>query len=325
MGWKGTMRSIQASARRAERESARNQREYEKYLKQQQKEYEAAQSRQEVDDYNKYIEIVTGVHKESIPTVDWRKLATSNPPIVPVKNTSREQQAENTLNNYRPNFFIKLLRLVNWRLSKLKNKLEEAKLLDESDFQKNMDYYNKQIEIFNFNFEMANKILQGDLEEFAKAIVEYNACESIRGEVDISFLSPHSAEVSLSVDSLDIIPKKTKILLKSNKVSEKNLSTAKINSLYQDYVCGTLFRCARDIFSVLPLDELFFSVESDLLDSSTGYIEKRTILSIRIPRKTMERINFSQIDPSDALKNFVHNMDFKAGEGFKETSRIKVA
>jgi hypothetical protein len=53
-----------------------------------------------------------------------------------------------------------------------------------------------------------------------------------------------------------------------------------------------------------------------MLNSQTGYVEPVPILSAAIARNTLSRLNLDQIDPSNAMKNFVHNMAFKPRNGF---------
>jgi len=38
---------------------------------------------------------------------------------------------------------------------------------------------------------------------------------------------------------------------------------------------------------------------------------------VAIPRKTFDMLSFENLDPSDSLNNFVHNMNFKKGKGFE--------
>lgn len=51
-----------------------------------------------------------------------------------------------------------------------------------------------------------------------------------------------------------------------------------------------------------------------MLDTKTGHMKNMTILSVYIPKQTLDTLNFDNIDPSDSMKNFVHKMDFKKGK-----------
>lgn len=64
MGWKGAVRSLQASARRAERNAHRRQRELEKQQKEYAKMEALEQAAYEVDVYENHIDILLSMHKE---------------------------------------------------------------------------------------------------------------------------------------------------------------------------------------------------------------------------------------------------------------------
>jgi hypothetical protein len=62
-------------------------------------------------------------------------------------------------------------------------------------------------------------------------------------------------------------------------------------------------------FRVVPLD-------LNLLDFATGHLREQTILSVGMPRSTLEHLNFAALDPSDAMTVFPHRMGFKRSQGF---------
>jgi len=62
----------------------------------------------------------------------------------------------------------------------------------------------------------------------------------------------------------------------------------------------------------------------NMLNSQTGYLEDLTVLSVMVPRGTMDSLNMGLIDPSDALRNFNHNMNFSKTKGFAAVERLKL-
>ncbi len=59
------------------------------------------------------------------------------------------------------------------------------------------------------------------------------------------------------------------------------------------------------------------------LNTQTGHMEEQPILSVAIPRKTLNQLNFETLDPSDSMNNFIHKMNFKRTAGFSSGERIK--
>jgi len=137
-----------------------------------------------------------------------------------------------------------------------------------------------------------------------------------------SFKNPSLVVVELSVNGDHIIPRETKSLLKSGKISIKEMPKTKFYELYQDFICGCVLRVAREMFALLPVKLVAVNAIGSVLNSQTGYMENKPILSVAVPRKTLSNLNFETIDPSDSMKNFIHHMNFKRGQSFAEVIPI---
>jgi hypothetical protein len=61
-----------------------------------------------------------------------------------------------------------------------------------------------------------------------------------------------------------------------------------------------------------------------MLDPRTGFRDDQPVLSVALPRKTCEQINWEMVDPSDSMKNFVHRMKFKRSVGFDIIDPIRM-
>ncbi len=94
--------------------------------------------------------------------------------------------------------------------------------------------------------------------------------------------------------------------------------------LYQDYVCGCALRMAREMFALLPLQNVYIHALGEFLNTKTGHLDEGPVLSVQIPRATLEKLNFSKIDPSDSMTNFKYNMKFKKTQGFDFIEKLKL-
>lgn len=74
---------------------------------------------------------------------------------------------------------------------------------------------------------------------------------------------------------------------------------------------------------MLPLKAVIVTAVAQLLNSKTGHMGSQPILSVAIPRQTLEKLRFASIDPSAAMSNFVHRMTFKKTQGFEAVERIE--
>jgi hypothetical protein len=125
------------------------------------------------------------------------------------------------------------------------------------------------------------------------------------------------------VNSKEVIPSDVKRLSKSGRLSVKRMSKSRFYELYQDYVCGCVLRIARELFALLPIEMVIVNAVVNALETRSGYLEKQPsyvgeqpILSVAIPRKMLEELNFEALDPSDSMSNFAHRMAFKKTQGF---------
>ncbi len=87
-----------------------------------------------------------------------------------------------------------------------------------------------------------------------------------------------------------------------------------------------MFPALKELFwfylALLPIEMAIVTVVADLLNPMTGYMEETPILSVAIPRETLEGLNFEMLDPSDSMSNFVHRMNFKKTKGFNAVEKL---
>jgi len=111
MGWKGTVRSLQASARRSERNAHRRQRELEKRQKEYAKMEALEQAAYEVEVYENHIDVLLSMHKECAEPVKWKRLLSNPEPRQPLKSNTLEQEATHAAATHHPNFWARLFKL----------------------------------------------------------------------------------------------------------------------------------------------------------------------------------------------------------------------
>ena len=73
---------------------------------------------------------------------------------------------------------------------------------------------------------------------------------------------------------------------------------------------------------IYPIEMVIIHAIGNLLNSKTGHLEDKPIISVAIPRKTLETFNFEMLDPSDSMENFVHKMTFKKTKGFEAVEKL---
>lgn len=311
MGWKGTLRSVNASMKKAEKENQR--------LRIQEIAF------QNVQNYENYIDQICSVHKYCCNKIDWVAISKSEEPIKPIYEATQESIARYKLKSFKPNFLHKLFNLEKRAITKLEKNINSAIKKDKVKYEKNIyDYFND----FN-NWEnkvlIAKDMLNKDLHTLSKIIetqsnlIDENLCFSF-----MRLISSNKKDliVDINVHGTDIVPSHSQTLTSTGKLSTKVLPKSTFYKIYQDYVCSVILRVARELFAISIFDSIIINATDDLVNTATGNTENITILSVGINRAQIEQINFTRIDSSDAITNFIHNMNFKKTNGFAEVEKI---
>lgn len=325
MGWKGTVRSLQASARRAERNAHRRQRELEKRQKEYAKMEALEQAAYEVEVYENHIDILLSIHKECAEPVKWKKILSKPEPKQPQKNGSLEQAAMHAAATYRPNFWARLFKLEARQREALVQKVDAAKIEDDRQYKAQLGEWNAAHTEWAEERDIALRILDGDRQAKLDAIEAFESFEEIShlgSSIEMLVHESGVLEAKVAIHGSHVIPTEIKSLLKSGKLSTKAMPTGRFNEIHQDYVCSCALRVGRELMAILPDDLVIVTAMDNVLNSSTGHMEDQPILSVAFSRATVDGLNLEAIDPSDAMKNFVHNMSFKKGAGFSAVAAL---
>jgi hypothetical protein len=326
MGWKGTLRSIEAAGRRAEREAQRRRRELERQRKQLERMQELERAAYEVEVYENHIDLLLSVHKECSNPWNWKAIKSAAPPREPERTHSHEESAQAALDGFKPSLLDKMLKRVDSKRDELAKAVEEAKKIDEREYQESLRAYEQEHRDWEAACELASQVLSGNPEAYLDAIRQTNPFSDIAelgSSVEFQVYGEFLVEAILHVQGEDVIPSEVKSLLKSGKLSVKQMPKSKFYELYQDYVCGCVLRIARELFALLPIKMVTVNAVGELLNTETGYKEMKPILSVAIPQETLRNLNLEMIDPSDSMGNFVYRMAFKKTKGFQAVEAIK--
>lgn len=328
MGWKGAIRSMQAASRQADRDALRRQCE----LERQQKDYEKFKVLQrathDVKVFENHIEQLASIHKESSEPVNWDAIAESEPPPAPLCSNAHEQAAYNDLESYAPGFVDKLFSRTAHKRQQLTSALEEAKKSDGDEFKVGISQHRKDQSEWEAEQNLAKRILDNEPESYIDAINlldPFSEISDLGSNIHFKVDDSRIICVEISVHSEDVVPKQSKSLLKSGKLSVKQIPKGRFYEMYQDYVCSCALRIANELFCLLPINAVVITAVDDLLNSKTGHLEEKPVLSVAIPRETFEKLNLDAIDPSDSMQNFIHNMAFKKTKGLGAVERVEVS
>jgi hypothetical protein len=326
MGWKGTVRTIGAAVRAAERDAKRRQRELEKRHKQYEKMQELEQAAHEVDQYENHIEIIQSLHKECSDPIDWKDVAISREPQKPENLMMREKAARAKAASYRAGFIDRFFKWEEKKKKKLEKNILEAIENDEAEYRAAVGVWEEKLSDWKESVELAHLLLNGNNEAKLKAIKEldpFSEISNLGSSISFSVSDKGIVEATIHIHGNDIVPNEVKSLLQSGKISVKKMPKGQFNEIYQDYVCSCVLRVGNELFSVVPDNMVVVTAVDELLNTKTGHLEKSPILSAFISRTTLKSLNMKSIDPSDSMSNFIHNMSFKKSSGFEVVSIVR--
>ncbi|MCM3567774.1 DUF4236 domain-containing protein [Neobacillus mesonae] len=294
-------KSYKTPAYQRRNELAKQQREWQKLQ-------EAEQARLQVELYKNRLEQIRSIHHESDDPINWQEVYHRDPPFRPGEDGPSTIAARQQLEAYQPGVMDKLFNRDDQKRQKLYEEIEKAREQDTS-----------LLKGFSHMHEIAGRMLNRDIDTYLEVIEEFNPLDDLvdfGSSFEFGTDNPNEMHVSFEVNAKSVVPEKSLSLTKTGKLSEKALTKTAYYDIYQDYVCSAALRIARDMLALLPINYVFVSAYEDRLNQATGHRETIAILSVKYDRITINRLNFENLDPSEALANFQHKMNFKKTQGF---------
>jgi hypothetical protein len=325
MGWRGTVRSLGAIARQAERDSMRRAREHARHVATMEKLDAKERAAEAVKQFEEYVERLVIIHRTCSSSANWNARAAAPPPNEPQRTSEHEASAKRNLERYKPSLVARLLGRVEKQRDVLGKLVEQGRLADDRSFVERSGQYKQDMEDHRDGVAFARRVLQNEPSAMLEAVKLFEPLASIGllGEhLSVSVIGPKAISVELSVHGEEVIPKDRAKLLASGRASVKPMPKGEYYRLYQDHVCSAALRVAREFLALLPIDDVVVTAVDDLVDPATGHLKRSPIVSFHAPRATMAKLNFHALDPSDSLRNFNHRMSFGATVGLRPVEPV---
>ena len=150
---------------------------------------------------------------------------------------------------------------------------------------------------------VAADVLKGDIDTYLQLIYEVNPLDDLLGygsNFEFGTDNPHKMEVEFTVN---------RELLS---LASQTMSSFEYNDLLQDFVCSLSIRVARDMFALLPVQNVIVH----------AVLDGNTVLSVKFDRDNLAKVKYGMIDPSDTVSKFTHSMSFDRMRGFLPVSRL---
>ncbi len=317
MGWRGTIRSVGAAVRAAERDAQRRRK---IALKQQM----ISEAEDAVNSWEQYIDDLLSIHTNLADEIDWSVLSNEARPREPIKSFEHEAKAQERLKSFKPTLWTKLFGSSAKKLSQLEEAVSLATSKDNEAYQIALAAYDQSLADWQAETELAKRLISNDPQAIIEVIKEYQSLDGhalIGTTINFNIVSS-KIHATVLVHSEDIVPSFRRKQLASGKLSQSKMPVGQFNEIYQDYVCSVALKVAGDLFRILPQREVYVTCECEMLDSATGHKRPTAILSVHFVQDTFIKLNLRDIDPSDSMRNFNHEMKFTKTKGFSAVSPL---
>jgi len=271
MGWRGTLRAIEASSRRAARDAERRD-------KAKRKEAELEYAESTATAFRDYLTQITTLHIADPATIDWHARATATEPKEPRRASHHEDQARNKLETYKPTFLARLLKLENRRRISLQNAIDAAAEQDKTDFAELSERYEQAHATWKDNKDIAERLLAGDATAFINAIRTANRFEQISDigtKIEVRVTDDRGIYFDLNVMSEEVVPSEKYTLLQSGRLSTSEMPKGEFFELYKDYVCSCLLRVAVEAFATIPIKSVVVTALDEMINPKNGLLENK--------------------------------------------------
>ena len=325
MSWGSTIRSLEAAARRAEKAAQRRQREAERLSRVRAVHQAHQQAILDADEYEQRVQTLVTSHQECGETLNWTAIAQAPAPVAPERRSTLETVAQGKLAAFQPGIFDRVLGRTEKLRAALVREVEAARAGDDKAYELAYQGYVTQHRGWDERRRLAEAILQGDLQAYQDAMQELSPfAGAFDGRVELRTTNPRLTEVTLRLFGGRAVPQDIRSLTAGGKLSAKLMPRARWNELYRDHVCSCTLRVARESFAMLPWEMVVVTAVDDLLDTRTGHRAEQPILSVVIGRDALGRLNFTRLQPADAMLNFEpRRMDWKKTTGFGPVERLE--
>lgn len=258
------------------------------------------------------IELLTTMHREPCQTWVWSDVAVAPDPPPPSDASRYTAAVLQRQHDYNPGIGARLLGKARHTRKMLDAALLSARQTDAAE-------HAAELERLAWLRPLASGILEGDPGACATALAHLPRLDEVRemgSALALQILEPWCVDARFTARSEEIVPKQTKTLTAAGNVTTKQMGVTQYWAVYQDHLCSTAIRIAREVFAVLPVPVCLVHGAIPMLDTRTGHFGDCVVLSVAFEQSIFETMNFDAIDPSDSMTLFEHRMDFRKTKGF---------
>ncbi len=270
---------------------------------------------EEVREFDEDLKFLMNLHQEADyeENIVWDDMEKQQPPFVKGTPGPYELEALEQVKKNSGGFFKKLF---NREGKSQANQLLQVEA-KEKDLQLYKTYENMQM--------LASKLKKGTKEDYLQVLEQLKLSDLLENYVDtmdFSYTDEDSLKADMVISVEDFIPKEYKTLTPTGKLSVKAYTKTDYYQIASQFVAGLTLKTARNLFYLLPIDDVFINVYEKRVDELSKRKENSLILSVYLKRGLMGEIKDFGVDPFDLVTTFPHEVKFVPTRGFKTISPL---
>ncbi|TWL70542.1 hypothetical protein CHCC14819_3609 [Bacillus licheniformis] len=255
---------------------------------------------------NAYLNHFTSFHTRlTSRQINWEEIKKESPPEINVA------QLKSDLNNYKPNFFERILRLDKTKIEKLNKEITDA----ETKYKKEYDEWVKQQKFVKIIDDKNSVAYSEILEDIIKI-------EDTIGKIK-EIISNENSEVLLNllVDT-SILPNQEEYISSAGNLLTKKLTKTKYYQNQLNFIASLSIGLAKVIFQIIPVETVSINVLEKRIDTVDGHEKTMTIFGVKFKKEQFMALNINYIKPIDTLQLFETSLDFKKTKGLQPVEGI---
>ncbi|HZH78253.1 MAG TPA: hypothetical protein VEY88_19650, partial [Archangium sp.] len=204
---------VRAAIKDAERASRRRQRELQAMARAAARQAERERAAYEVEIVQNQIDLLTSIHREATPPIDWQVIVSAPAPTLPALDRSASTAARAALEQYRPGFFARLLGLD--RRPKLEQALANALAAEASRQVQLEQEHAAALDQWEGHREYARGVLAGEADLYNEVLRDSRCLEELEQHgcsLQLWWLHPTLARIDLRIEQDSVVPQEEKTL-----------------------------------------------------------------------------------------------------------------
>jgi hypothetical protein len=193
-----------------------------------------------------WLSALVTVHRDATPTIEWRDVAATPPPILPAVDQRRSNEARRRLLDYRPDPYG----LVDRRRT-LTAEVERLVAAEEAERSAIMGQWRAEMAGWSSWCTLTARVLCGDVDAFREVVDASDGLDELRELLDPDAirieLAPTRADVDLGI-----------ALRRVDELGERAHTAARA------FACAAPLRIARELLAVLPIADVTVQGRPDL-------------------------------------------------------------